>query len=50
MGRIDGVLHRLQPVAAQNFTDVDFLESVSPNEDIPLGQSGFFLRRSHVGE
>ena len=50
MSRIDGVLHRLQPIAAQDFTDIDFLHAVSPDQDIPFGYRGFFLRRSHVGE
>jgi hypothetical protein len=38
----DGVLHHLKPVSTPDFTHVDFLHAVLPDQDIPFGQKGFF--------
>src|SRR6266540_4051273 len=47
---IDRVLHGLEPIALQHFTDIDFLDAISADQNIPFGQIGFFFRRSHVSE
>jgi hypothetical protein len=50
MDRIDRVLHRLQPVAAQGLIDLQLSHSVAACEHVPFGQERLFSRRSQVGE
>ncbi len=50
MRRIDGVLHGLQPVAAQHLANIDFFESVLADEQVPFGKERFLVRGPHICE
>ena len=50
MDRIDRVLHRLQPVAAQSLINLQLSHAIAAREHVPFGQERFFFRRSQIGE
>src|SRR2546422_3557755 len=50
MRGIGRVLHGLKPIALQLFADIDFLDAILPDQNVPFRQIGFLFRRSHVSE